>query len=101
MKLADLKIYIVANPPPHFGGPYWVFLKLITDSGVEGIGEVYAVPFHPHVVKQMVLDVFERCVVGLDPFKIERLWRIIYSAGYTQRSDLSIMGVLSAIEMSC
>ena len=101
MKIADLKIYIVANPPPHFGGPYWVFLKLITDTGVEGIGEVYAVPFHPHVVKQMVADVFERYVLGSDPFKIERLWRIIYSAGYTQRSDLSIMGVLSAIEMSC
>ena len=101
MKITDIKIYSVANPPPYFGGRYWVFLKLITDTGVEGIGEVYAVPFHPHVVKQMVLDVFERCVAGSDPFKIERLWRIIYSAGYTQRSDLSIMGVLSAIEMSC
>jgi 2-dehydro-3-deoxyphosphogalactonate aldolase len=101
MKITDIKIYTVANPPPHFGGRYWVFLKLITDTGVEGIGEVYAVPFHPDVVKQMVMDVFERYVVGSDPFKIERLWRIIYSAGYTQRSDLSIMGVLSAIEMSC
>ncbi len=101
MKITDIKIYPVANPPPHFGGRHWVFLKLITDTGVEGIGEVYAVPFHPQVVKQMVMDVFERYVVGTDPFKIERLWRIIYSAGYTQRSDLSIMGVLSAIEMSC
>jgi 2-dehydro-3-deoxyphosphogalactonate aldolase len=101
MKITDIKIYTVANPPPHFGGQYWVFLKLITDSGVEGIGEVYAVPFHPHVVKQMVVDVFERYVVDSDPFKIERLWRLIYSSGYTQRSDLSIMGVLSAIEMSC
>jgi galactonate dehydratase len=49
----------------------------------------------------MIEDVFERYVVGSDPFKIERLWRIIYSSGYTQRSDLSIMGVLSAIEMAC
>ena len=49
----------------------------------------------------MIEDVFERYVVGSDPFKIERLWRIIYSSGYTQRSDLSIMGVLSAFEMAC
>jgi len=39
--------------------------------------------------------------VNSDPFKIEKLWRIIYSSGYTQRSDLSIMGVLSAIETCC
>ena len=101
MKIADIKTYTVANPPPHFGGRYWVFVKLITDTGVEGIGEVYAVPFHPHVVENMVADVFERYVAGSDPFKIEQLWRIVYSSGYTQRSDLSIMGVLSAIEMSC
>ena len=50
MKITDIKIFTVENPPPHFGGRYWVFLKLVTDSGVEGIGEVYAVPFHPTVV---------------------------------------------------
>jgi 2-dehydro-3-deoxyphosphogalactonate aldolase len=101
MKITGLKTYTVANPPPHFGGRYWVFVKLTTDTEVEGIGEVYTVPFHPHVVEKMVADVFERHVEGWDPFKVERLWRIIYSSGYTQRSDLSIMGVLSAIEMAC
>ncbi len=101
MKITDVKVYVVENPPPHHGGLYWVFLKLTTDSGIEGFGEVYSVPFHPQVVEQMIADVCERYVIGSDPFKIERLWRIIYSSGYTQRSDLSIMGVLSAIEMAC
>jgi len=101
MKITDVKIHIVANPPPHYGGRYWVFLKLTTDSGIEGVGEAYSVPFHPQVVAHMIADVSERYVIGSDPFKIERLWRNIYSSGYTQRSDLSIMGVLSAIEMAC
>ncbi|MEE8540291.1 MAG: mandelate racemase/muconate lactonizing enzyme family protein [Desulfobacterales bacterium] len=101
MKITDVKVYVVENPPPHHGGLYWVFLKLTTDSGIGGFGEVYSVPFHPQVVEQMIADVCERYVIGSDPFKIERLWRIIYSSGYTQRSDLSIMGVLSAIEMAC
>ncbi|MGD8296668.1 MAG: mandelate racemase/muconate lactonizing enzyme family protein, partial [Desulfobacterales bacterium] len=83
------------------GGRYWVFLKLTTDHGVIGFGEAYSVPFHPQVVVGMIEDVFERYVVGSDPFKTERLWRSIYSSGYTQRSDLSIMGVLSALEMAC
>ncbi len=101
MKINDIRTYVVENPPPHFGGLYWVFLKLTTDNGVSGIGEAYSVPFHPQIVARMIEDVFERYVAGSDPFKIERLWRIVYSSGYTQRSDLSIMGVLSAIEMAC
>jgi len=85
MKIADIKTYVVANPPPYHGGEYFVFLKLTTDDGIEGFGEAYGVPFH----------------IGSDPFKIERLWRIIYSSGFTQHPDLSLVGVLSAIEMAC
>ena len=101
MKIADAKTFVVGNPPPHFGGRYFVFLKLVTDDGIEGVGEVYSVPFHPRVVAQMIEDVCARHVIGADPFKIERLWRIIYSSGFTQRPDSSIAGVLSGIEMAC
>jgi 2-dehydro-3-deoxyphosphogalactonate aldolase len=101
MKITDVKTFVVGNPPPHFGGLYFIFLKLTTDSGIDGIGEVYSVPFHPHTVARMIEDVCDRYVIGADPFKIERLWRIIYSSGYTQRPDTSIMGILSGIEMAC
>jgi galactonate dehydratase len=101
VKITDVKTYVVENPPPHYGGPYWVFIKLTTDNGIEGFGEAYCVPFHPQIVALMIEDVCERYVVGSDPFKIERLWRIIYSSGYTQHPDLSLVGVLSAIEMAC
>ena len=101
MKITDLKTFVVANPPPHFGGPYWIFLKLTTDSGINGYGEVYSVPFHPRVVARMIEDVCARKVIGADPFKIETLWRNIYSSGYTQRPDTSIVGILSGIEMAC
>ena len=49
----------------------------------------------------MIEDVCARHVLGADPFKIERLWRIVYSSGYTQRPDTSLLGVLSGIEMAC
>ena len=101
MKITDVKTYVVENPPPHYGGPYWVFIKLTTDHRVEGFGEAYCVPFRPQIVALMIEDVCERYVIGSDPFKIERLWRIIYSSGYTQHPDLSLVGVLSAIEMAC
>jgi galactonate dehydratase len=101
MKIVDVETFVVGNPPPHFGGRYFIFLKLVTDGGVEGVGEVYGVPFHPQVVARMIEDVCERQVVGADPFRIERLWRIVYSSGYTQRPDTSLIAVLSGIEMAC
>ena len=101
MKITDVKTFVVGNPPPHYGGAYWIFLKLVTDTGIEGVGEVYSVPFHPHVVERMIVDVCERHVIGADPFKVELLWRRVYSSGYTQRPDTSILGILSGIEMAC
>ena len=101
MKLTDITTFVVGNPPPHFGGRYFVFVKLTTDSGVSGIGEAYCVPFDPHLVAKMIEDVFARYAAGNDPHDIETLWRRVYSSGFTQHPDLTLMGVLSAIEMAC
>ncbi len=101
MMLKDIKTYVVGNPPPHYGGRYFVFVKLITNQNVEGIGEAYCLPFHPSVVVKMIEDVFDRYLRGKDPHNIETMWRRVYSAGFTQHSDLALMGVLSALEMAC
>ncbi len=101
LKISDFEVFVVGNPPPHFGGRYWVFVKLVTDGGVTGIGEVYSLPFHPRAVEAMIADVCGRLVVGADPFRIEQLWRRVYSSGYSQRPDPSLLGVLSGIEMAC
>jgi 2-dehydro-3-deoxyphosphogalactonate aldolase len=101
MQIVDLRTFVVGNPPPHFGGRYFIFLKLVTDSGIEGVGEVYAATFGPHTIAKMIEDVCARHVIGRDPFKIERMWRSVYGAGYTLRPDISVMGVLSGIEMAC
>ena len=101
MKIVDYRTYVVENPPPHFGGPYWIFIKLTTGDGLIGFGEAYSLPFGPQIVVHMLADVCERYVIGADPFKIERLWRLVYASSYTGHPDLSLMGVLSAIEMAC
>ncbi len=101
MKLTDIETFVVGNPPPHFGGRYFVFVKLTTDGGVSGIGEAYCVPFAPHLVAKMIEDVFARYAAGNDPHDIETMWRRVYSSGFTQHPDLTLMGVLSALEMAC
>jgi 2-dehydro-3-deoxyphosphogalactonate aldolase len=100
MKIAELKTFVVGNPPPAFGGRYFLFLKLKTACGIEGVGEVYAASFAPKAIIAMIEDVFERHVEGADPFRIEALWRNVYGRGYSGRPDVSLMGVLSGIEMA-
>ncbi len=100
MKIAELKTFVVGNPPPHFGGRYFIFLKLITDDGIAGLGEVYTATFGPHTVVKMIEDVYQRNIEGMDPFHIEAMWRNVYGRGYSLRPDISLMGVLSGLEIA-
>jgi len=101
MKLDSVKVFVVGNPPPSYGGRYFVFLKLKTACGIEGVGEVYAATFGPQVVASMIEDVFARRFAGRDPFQIEAMWRETYGSGFSLRPDLSLMGVISGLEMAC
>ena len=101
MKLDSVKVFLVSNPPPSFGGRYFVFLKLKTACGVEGVGEVYAATFAPKIIAAMIEDLFERHFLGRSPFHIEALWRECHGTGFTLRPDLSLMSVVSGLEMAC
>ena len=56
MKVESVKTFVVGNPPPHFGGRYFVFLKLVTDDGIEGVGEVYGATFGPQTVAALLAE---------------------------------------------
>jgi len=101
MKIVDLKTYLVENPPPGRGGGKWLFVKLTTDNGIEGIGEVYAVPLDPQVVVHLIRSVADRYVIDANPFNIEEMWRKIYASGYDQHPDLTKMAIISGLEMAC
>ena len=101
MKLESVKVFIVGNPPPSFGGRYFIILKLRTTCGIEGVGEVYSATFGPHVVAKMIEDVFQRRFLGEDPGQIETLWRRVHGSGFSLRPDPTLMGVMSGLEMAC
>ena len=100
MKIVDVKTFVVGNPPPRFGGRYFIFVKLTTDSGITGIGEVYTATYSPHLVAKMIEEVAQRHVIGSDPFHIEMMWRNVYGRGYSLRPDLTTGGIVSGIEMA-
>jgi len=99
MKLKDIKTWATV-PPGGIGGAFWVIVKITTDDGIEGIGECYGIPVSGDIACAMVEDTFERFIVGEDPHNIETMFRRVYSAGFTQRPDVSMMGVFSGIEIA-
>lgn len=101
MKLQSIETFIVGNPPPRRGGQYFIFLRLRTACGIEGVGEIYNATFSPALCAQMAVETFERRFEGEDPHHIEKLWRRVYGGGFSMRPDITVMGVLSGLEMAC
>ena len=100
VKITGVRTFVVGNPTPGYGGRYFIFLKLETDAGLEGLGEVYVATVSPQLVASMVEDVVARHVAGREPFHIEATWRDVYASGYAMRPDPTLVGVLSGIEMA-
>ncbi|MBT3264981.1 MAG: mandelate racemase/muconate lactonizing enzyme family protein [Acidiferrobacteraceae bacterium] len=101
MKLSELEIFVVGNPPPGWGGRYFVFVKITASNGLVGYGEVYSASVGPKAMRAVIEDVFERHMAGENPENTEMMFRRAYSSGFTQRPDLTVMGAFSGLEMAC
>ncbi len=101
MKLKDIEIFVVAPPAPGWGGRYWIFPRLTTDDGITGYGECYASTVGPKAMIAVIEDVFERHLLGESPENIELMFRRVYSSGFTQRPDPTVIGAFSGLEIAC
>jgi galactonate dehydratase len=101
VKIVEVTTFVVGNPPPRWGGRYFIFVKLTTDSGVTGIGEIYTATVSPHIVAKIAEEVADRHLIGRQPFGIEAMWREIYGRGFALRPDLTLGGIVSGLEMAC
>ena len=99
MKLKDIETWVTV-PPTGIGGAFWVIVRITTDNGIQGIGECYGIPVSGDIACSMVEDTFARYIQGESPHNIETMFRKVYSAGFTQRPDISMMGVFSGIEIA-
>ena len=101
MKLQDLEVIVTAPPAPGWGGRYWILVKLTTDTGLIGWGECYATSVGPKAMAHVIADVFGRHMQNEHPENIEKMFRRVYSSGFTQRPDLTVMGAFSGLEIAC
>ena len=104
MKVTGLRSFPVVCPPPFRGGRSWLFVRLDTDSGTHGYGEMMLLGtgFRLPVLATMMADIIEQAVIGHDPYDTEMLFDKVYGrAGYSHYPELTKLGILSAIEMAC
>ena len=81
----------------HGGSRNWLFVKVLTDEGVYGVGEGSG---WPAVVERAVQE-YAKILVGEDPTHIDRLWHRMFvgSMGHGQLGTVGA-GALTAIEMA-
>jgi galactonate dehydratase len=72
MKITKIDTYVV-----HIGWRNYLFVKVSTDEGINGIGEAY--PVGPDKATVEAIDYFEEWLVGKNPMDIEGLWQYMYN----------------------
>jgi galactonate dehydratase len=101
MRLTDCDVIVTAPPAPGWGGRYWILVKLTTDDGITGWGECYAATVGPVAMTAVIRDVFDRHMAGTDPARVELMFRRVYSSGFTQRPDPTVIGAFAGLEIAC
>ena len=100
MKIDSVKSFLVDNPPPRFGGPRWLFVKIGTDEGLSGVGEATYHTRMDHTALPLIDDLAEEYLIGQDPFQIEKIWNAIYEQRFVRRVGPITSPILSAIDIA-
>lgn len=100
IKVTGVKTLMIDNIPPYAGQAKWLFVQLLTDQGVIGLGErpTGGIPnLEPQI--SLIHDLCERYVIGENPFNVEKIWQKIYAGVHDYRHPgLYATPALSAIE---
>lgn len=100
MRIADVFFYPIKVRSNAKGGVYWFLLKLVTDTQVEGWGEIIWNSYNPGTLERMVHDMAENYIIGADPFELEKVFGKIFAIHSKLHSDLSSMGIISGFEVA-
>ena len=90
MKVTDIKTFAVDCFRTN-----WVFVKVYTDEGIDGVGE--ATLEYKEKALFGAVEHIKEYLVGKDPFEIEKHWHTVYRDAYW-RGGAVLMSALSAVE---
>ncbi|MEK4947117.1 MULTISPECIES: galactonate dehydratase [Bacilli] len=88
MKITDIKVYKIK--------PRWIFIKISTDEGIDGWGEMIS----GTKTETVVAGAYEmgKRIIGRNPFEIERIWQELHRSFF--RGGPINGTIVSGIEMA-
>ena len=107
MKVVSLKTMVVENEEPFVGGRWLLFLELMTDEGITGLGERITGGSYSRNIGDLktpislIEELVAQFVIGENPFNTERIWDRMYATRHDFRHpSLYATPVISAIDMA-
>lgn len=108
MKITEIETIMLRLPDVRANGDGLQDLLIIrvhTDEGVVGIGEVHTAPLVARAiidapVSQMTVQGFRQLLVGRDPRRINELWHLMYDHSTTYGRRGVVINVLSGIDIA-
>lgn len=93
MKITDIKTLIVGNPWKN-----WVFVQVLTDEGITGLGEG-SLGLNTLPVEAAVREIRHLCI-GKDPRDVQAIWTHLYKSLYLVEGQVQ-HAAIAAIEIAC
>lgn len=87
MKIIDVRVILVNS---------FLYVKVYTDEGIEGLGESGAWGFLPASAE--AVESFKTYLIGQDPLQIEHHWQYMYRCFHFRGA--AVMGAISAIDIA-
>jgi mannonate dehydratase len=93
MKIIDVRVIVTCPVQQSF-----VFLKIVTDEGVYGIGEGTK-NGRELAVATLLKEYIAPMLIGRDPGAIEDIWKLLYKGAYWRGGPIE-MAAISAVDMA-
>jgi len=94
MKISDVEVYLIPNP---WKG--WVFIRVLTSDGEEGVGEATHY-FGQRAVKSIYKDIKD-FILGKNPLEVEKLWYQMFKETGNSWKDATKISLMSGVEVAC
>jgi galactonate dehydratase len=94
VRISDVRTFVLGTPWRNL-----TIVKVTTDEGLEGVGEVRMLG-HTHALIGYLEEGVPRHVLGADPFQTEDLARRLMRDDYARMGEIAMSG-LAALEIAC
>jgi galactonate dehydratase len=102
VRVTAIDTLVIDNVPKYAGGRKFLFIKLMTDEGIVGLGERVsgnATDLRPQI--SLLNSLAEQFVIGQNPFHIESMWQRMFAIVHDFRHpSMDSTPAISAIEMA-